>query len=198
MEDSLARLLRGVYESGEAHDLKTTDRRRRMLNITPDTGLFLSILVRATGARRVLEIGTSNGYSTIWIAEALRQRGGKVVSVEVSPEKEELASKNIGASGLSNLVDLHQGDARSFLRTLSLHSFDLVFMDAERTEYLDYWGEVDRALKPGGVLVVDNAVEPKPEELVDFFARVNESGRYLSQVLHVGKGEFLAVKLETT
>ena len=71
-------------------------------------------------------------------------------------------------------------------------------MDAERTEYLGYWDAVDRALKPGGVLLVDNAIEPKPEELVDFFARVNESDRYLSQVLHVGKGEFLAVKLETT
>ncbi len=197
MEDRLSRLLRELHESGETHDLKTSERSKRMLNITPDTGLFLSILIRAVGAKRVLEIGTSNGYSTMWIAEALLQQEGKVVSVEVSPEKEVMARKNIEVSGLSNLVDLHLADAQSFLGTLPSRSFDLVFMDAERTEYLAYWDAVDRVLKPGGVLIVDNAIEPKPEELVDFFARVRESGRFISQVLRVGKGEFLAVKLGT-
>jgi predicted O-methyltransferase YrrM len=189
MDDNLSRLLEEIYESGVEHDSKTADRSKRMLNITPDAGLFLSILVRAVRAERVLEIGTSNGYSTIWIADALRQEQGKVVSVEVSREKEE-------RSGLSDFVDLREGDAGPLLRTFDSHSFDLVFMDAERTEYLSYWDDVDRVLRPGGTLLVDNAIEPKPEELVDFFAHVNGSGRYTSQVLPVGKGEFLAIKLE--
>jgi predicted O-methyltransferase YrrM len=196
MDDKLSRLLEEIYESGVEHDSKTADRSKRMLNITPDAGLFLSILVRAVRAERVLEIGTSNGYSTIWIADALRQEHGKVVSVEVSREKEVMARGNLERSGLSDFVDLREGDAGSLLRTLDSRSFDLVFMDAERTQYLSYWEDVDRVLRPGGTLLVDNAIEPKPEELVDFFAHVNGSGRYTSQVLPVGKGEFLAVKLE--
>jgi predicted O-methyltransferase YrrM len=197
MDDRLSRILEEIYESGVKHDSETADRTKRMLNITPDTGRLLSILVRAVRAGRVLEIGTSNGYSTIWIASALRQVSGKVVSVEVSQEKEAMARRNLERTGLADSVDLHEGDAGAFLRTLDSHSFDLIFMDAERTQYLSYWEDVDRVLRPGGILMVDNAIEPRPEELVDFFARVNGSGQYISLVLPVGKGEFLAVKLET-
>ena len=198
MDDRLSRLLEEIYESGVEHDSKTADHAKRMLNITPDTGRFLSILVRAVRAERVLEIGTSNGYSTIWIADALRQRNGKAVSVEVSREKEAMARSNLERSGLLDFVDLHVADAGVFLKTLDSSSFDLVFMDAARTQYLSYWEDIDRVLRPGGILVVDNAIEPKPDEPVDLFTRVNGSGRYTSQIIPVGKGEFLATKLETT
>lgn len=198
MDERLSKLLEEIYESGVEHDSKTADRTRRMLNVTPDTGRFLSMLVRAVRAERVLEIGTSNGYSTVWIADALRQCNGKIVTLEVSREKESAARRNLERSGLMDLVDFHEADARAFLKTLDSRSFDLVFMDAERPQYLGYWNNVDRVLKPGGTLVVDNAIEPRPDELVDFFAHVNASGRYVSQVLPVGKGVFLAVKLETS
>lgn len=197
MDERLSKLLEEIYESGVEHDSKTADRTKRMLNVTPDTGRFLSILVRAVQAERVLEIGTSNGYSTVWIADALRQCNGKIVTLEVSREKESAARRNLERSGLMDLVDLREADARAFLKTLDSRSFDLVFMDAERPQYLGYWNNVDRVLKPGGTLVVDNAIEPRPDELVDFFAHVNASGRYVSQVLPVGKGVFLAVKLAT-
>ncbi len=196
MDSRLSKILNEVYEFGQDHDSKTEDRTKRMLNITPDTGLFLSIVIRAVGAKKVLEVGTSNGYSTIWIADALRQQRGKVLSVEASPEKVAMAKKNIQLAGLADFVDWRHGDARTVLRKLPSNSFDVVFMDAERPQYVSYWDDIDRVLKPGGVLLVDNALEPRPEELVGFFAEIKDTGRYLSEVLSVGKGEYLAFKLE--
>ena len=194
--NSVAELLRNLYEFGVQHDTKTGDRVRRMLNITPDTGLFLSILLRATKAKNVLEVGTSDGYSTIWIADALRQRDGKVVTLEVSPEKGAMARRNFKRSGLSKHIEFHQEDARDFLANRRAQSFDLVFLDAERTQYVTLWKDVDRVLRVGGLLIVDNATSPKPEELTEFFELV-KSDRYLSQIVQVGKGEMIAVKLRT-
>jgi len=196
VDDELIKLLTELYEFGVENDSKTDNHVRRMLNVTPDTGLFLSIMVRAIGAENVLEIGTSNGYSTMWIADALRDRNGKVVTLEMSTEKADMAKRNFARSGLLSYIDFHQADAHSFLSGRAPKQFDMVFMDAERKEYVSYWGDVDRALRVGGVLVVDNANSPKPEELISFFDLVRKTNRYLSQILQVGKGEFLAVKLE--
>ena len=87
MTESLQVLLSELERFGEANDGATAERPRRMLNITRDTGEFLSVLVQATSARRVLEIGTSNGYSTLWLARAARATGGAVTTVEVADYK---------------------------------------------------------------------------------------------------------------
>src|SRR5205823_4960240 len=81
MGPALARLLDELAAFGRANDARETERARRMLNITPETGQFLAILVRATGARRILEIGTSNGYSTIWLAWAADETDGHVTTI---------------------------------------------------------------------------------------------------------------------
>ena len=81
MDDSLDTMKTELQRFGEANDAATNERSRRMLNITRDTGEFLAVLVRATAARRVLEIGTSNGYSTLWLADAARAIGGTVTTV---------------------------------------------------------------------------------------------------------------------
>jgi predicted O-methyltransferase YrrM len=80
MDDTLEALKAELERFGEANDAATTERARRMLNITRDTGEFLALLVRATGAWRVLEIGTSNGYSTLWLADAAKKIGGSVTT----------------------------------------------------------------------------------------------------------------------
>ena len=94
MTNSLDSLLDELEQFGKANDGSTTERPRRMLNITRDTGEFLAVLVRATLARRVLEIGTSNGYSTLWLASAARAIGGSVVTIELSAYKVALATAN--------------------------------------------------------------------------------------------------------
>ena len=165
-----------------------------MLNITPDTGLFLSVIIQAVRASKVLEIGTSNGYSTLWLADAARNTNGKVTTVEVSPKKAAMAKNNFERSGLSKYIDSCVADIRVFLKSQSDESFDFVFLDAERPQYSSYWKDLDRVLKRGRLLVVDNALSPKPDELLDFIKLVNDSTRYLSQTLQIGKGELVALK----
>ena len=197
MNEELSEFLQNLYEFGTNYDSKNKSHYEQMLNITPDTGLFLSILAQATNAKRVLEIGTSNGYSTIWIADALRnveEGKGKVTTVEISEKKFKMAIDNFAKSGLARYIDSHFGDIRSFLKNVSDGSVDLTFLDAERPQYSSYWKDLDRVLKTSGLLVVDNALSPKPQELIDFFKLIEESGRYLSQTLQVGKGELIALK----
>lgn len=110
VDDSLETLKAELERFGETNDAATTERPRRMLNITRDTGEFLAVLVRATIARRVLEIGTSNGYSTLWLADAARKIGGLVTTVEFAEYKIELASANLRA--LWAFVVHHAGSRR--------------------------------------------------------------------------------------
>ena len=178
---------------GEANDGATTERSRRMLNITRDTGEFLSVLVRATGARRVLEIGTSNGYSTLWLAEAAGATGGNVTTVEFSEYKVGLAAATFARAGLGLLISLVYDDAGRVLRRSGEGTFDFVFLDSERTEYPGWWPQLRRVLRPGGLLVVDNAVS-HAAQLAPFTAMVRADPQFATGLVPVGNGEFLAVK----
>ena len=193
MTESLQVLLAELERFGEANDSATAERSRRMLNITRDTGEFLSVLVRAISARRVLEIGTSNGYSTLWLASAARATGGAVTTVEISDYKVGLARQNFSRSGLASCITLVQDDAGRVLERAGDASFDLVFLDAERPEYPGWWPHLRRVLRPGGLLVVDNATS-HPEEMAPFVALVKADADFTTSLVPVGNGEFLAVK----
>ena len=193
MTTSLQVLLSELERFGQTNDNATVERPRRMLNITRDTGEFLSVLVQATLARRVLEIGTSNGYSTLWLASATRATGGAVTTVEVSDYKVGLAQQNFSRSGLAAFITLVQDDAGCVLERASDASFDLVFLDAERPEYPGWWPHLKRVLRPGGLLVVDNATS-HPEQMAPFVALVKADADFTTSLVPVGNGEFLAVK----
>ena len=112
MNESLRHLLSELETFCEQNDSIITDRARRMLNITRDTGQLLSVLVRATNARRVFKIGTSNGYySTLWLADAAAAIGGRVTTVELSNFKVDLAAQNFARSGLADAITQIQADA---------------------------------------------------------------------------------------
>jgi len=178
---------------GKANDSSTTDRPRRMLNITRDTGSFLAVLVIATLARRVLEIGTSNGYSTLWLASAARAIAGSVTTVELSEYKVGLASSNFARAGLASFISLVHDDARRVLERSGDGAFDLIFLDSERPEYPGWWPQLKRVLRPGGLLIVDNATS-HPEQMAPFIALVNADHDFTTSLVPVGNGEFLAVR----
>jgi predicted O-methyltransferase YrrM len=184
--------LKGELERfGETYDA-THERARRMFNITRDTGQFLAVLVRATAARRVLEIGTSNGYSTLWLAEAAKSMGGSVTTVESADDKIAFARGNFERSGLSPFVTLVHEDAGRFLQRSDHSAYDLIFLDSERPEYPGWWPHLRRVLRPGGLLVVDNATS-HVEQMAPFVALVGRP-EFATCLVPVGKGEFLAVK----
>ena len=193
MDDPLETLKAELERFGEANDAATNERPRRMLNITRDTGEFLAVLVRATGARRVLEIGTSNGYSTLWLAEAARATGGVITTVECSEYKVGLASVNFVRSGLSPFITLVHDDAGRLLQRGDQSAYDLIFLDSERVEYPGWWPHLRRVLRPGGLLVVDNAMS-HVAQMAPFVALVKADPVFATSLVPVGNGEFLAVK----
>ena len=191
--ESLQKLLRELEQFGRSNDAIISERSRRMLNITRDTGALLSVLITATNARRVLEIGTSNGYSTLWLAQAAHAVDGHVTTVELSEFKIGLAAKNFERSGMSRVITQVRGDAGGVLEGLSSSSFDFVFLDSERSEYLEWWPNIKRVLRRGGLLVVDNAISHS-REMAQFVTLVSEDPDFATCTVPVGNGEFLAAR----
>jgi predicted O-methyltransferase YrrM/N-acetylglutamate synthase-like GNAT family acetyltransferase len=189
----LAALKTELERFGIANDSAHSERPRRMLNITRDTGEFLAVLVRATQARRVLEIGTSNGYSTLWLAEAARAIGGRVTTVEYAAAKVALATENFARAGLAEHITLVHDDAGHLLAATPEAAYDLVFLDSERPEYAGWWPHLRRVLRPGGLLVVDNATS-HAEQMQPLVDLVCADAEFTTSLVPVGNGEFLAVK----
>ncbi|ENY73331.1 O-methyltransferase [Aeromonas diversa CDC 2478-85] len=190
---NLEALKRELELFGERHDAETAHHGQRMLNITRDTGEFLGVLVRATGAKRVLEVGTSNGYSTLWLAEAVRDLGGKVMTLERQESKRMLALANVERAGLLPWIELVGGDAEATLDKLSPGSIDLLFLDADRSRYQGWWPQLQRLLAPRGLLVVDNALS-HAHELADWRGEVEADPRFVTSLVPVGKGEWLVTR----
>lgn len=181
-----------LHAAGRAHDAARPDRLARWRNVEPETAELLGVLVRATRARRILEIGTSNGYSTIWLADAAEATGGEVLTVEIEPSRMVLAREHLRQAGLLERVVLMTEDAAAVLRALPGRSFELTFLDAERPAYAGYWPELVRALKPGGLLAVDNAIS-HAGELADFRAIVEADPGVTRALVPIGAGLLLVV-----
>lgn len=177
---------------GDTHDSDAANRATRMLNITPDTGEFLAVLVKTLNARRILEVGTSNGYSTLWLADAIGP-AGVVTTIERAPAKVAMAGANFARAGLAGRIDQREGDAGDILRALDDGAYDLLFLDSLRTAYVAWWPDLKRVMRPGGLLVVDNATS-HAQEMAGFTAAVRADSDFTTSLVPVGKGEFLAVK----
>jgi predicted O-methyltransferase YrrM len=182
-----------LYAHGRAHDEQRADRLLRLRNVEPETAELLGVLVRALGARRVLEIGTSNGYSTIWLGDAAEAVGGSVLSLEIEAERTAQAADNLAQAGVDGVVELRTADAGEALASFADASFDLVFLDAERPYYVSYWPDLVRVLRDRGLLVVDNCLS-HAKELVEFSELVYSAEGITSTLVTVGAGVLLIVK----
>ncbi len=186
LKDELARF-------GAENDAYESERGRRMLNITPDTGEFLSVLVRFGQARRVLEIGTSNGYSTLWLAEAAAAIDGHVTTLEYAEDKVAMAHATFARSGLAAHITLVPGDAGQWLAQAGAASIDLLFLDSDREQYAGWWPQLRRVLRPGGLLVVDNATS-HAAQMEPLRALLDADPDFSTSLVPVGNGELLAVR----
>ena len=130
------------------------------LYVTPTQGMLLQILARMQGARKILELGTLGGYSTIWLARALPE-GGKLITIESSPKHAGIAKNNLAVAGLSHLVEIRIGKAIEIMPALSqegLAPFDFIFIDADKPGCPDYLAWSLKLSRPGTVIVADNVV----------------------------------------
>lgn len=130
------------------------------IDVTPLQGKFLDLLVRITRARRILELGTLGGYSTIWLARAVAD-GGMVTSLELDPRHAEIARANLDNAGVLDRVDLRVGPAADELRAMIAgrnQPFDLIFIDADKAGYPEYLELSLKLSRPGTVILADNVV----------------------------------------
>ncbi|MEU3778923.1 O-methyltransferase [Streptomyces sp. NPDC032472] len=126
--------------------------------VAPNQGKLLNLLARIHGARRILEIGTLGGYSTIWLGRAL-PADGRLVTLEVDPQCADVAAANIARAGLEHIVDLRRGKAIALLPQLvDEEPFDLVFIDADKPSNPDYLHWALKLTRPGSVIIGDNVV----------------------------------------
>jgi predicted O-methyltransferase YrrM len=185
MDDQLRALLDELYAAGLEHDAALADRRDRLRNLEPDTAAALTAAMREAGVRTAVEIGTSNGYSAIWLADA----AGFLVSVDVAPPLS--AIENVRRAGLADRIEFVTDDGGHYLAGLPDEGLDLLFLDAERTEYVSWWPHPRRVLRAGGILAVDNVLS-HPDEVAGFLALADADPSLDGRVLPVGKGLYLA------
>ena len=193
MTPELTALLAELETFGGENDRTHQERPKRMLNLTRDTGEFLAVLTHATRAKNILEIGTSNGYSTLWLANAAQQIGGRITTVEYAEYKVALAAKNFERAKLVDYITQQHCEAGAFLATTPAGSVDLLFLDSERSEYVGWWPAIKRAIRPGGLLVVDNATS-HAAEMAPFMELISADAAFMTSLVPVGNGEFLAVR----
>jgi predicted O-methyltransferase YrrM len=192
MNRDLYRFLGALHREGQEHDAREADRTVRYRNLDPDTAHYISMQLLLMNATSVVELGTSNGYSTIWMADAVQQTGGRLVTVDIESQAEAIA--NLEKAGLSNTVQFVRQDGGAFLASLPDESVDVLFLDAERTRYVEWWPHPYRVLRTGGLMLVDNAHHPAPDELVDFVKLINNEPRMDHLTLMTGSGLILARK----
>ncbi len=157
---------------------------RGMWNVAPKEGEALSDLARKVGAKRALEIGTSNGYSGIWIALGLRETGGKLITLEIDRGRYELALRNFHAAGVAGLVDARLGDALEEIPKID-GPLDFVFIDAGKSDYLRYLRLVLPKMRKGGVIVAHN-VHDIPGPMRDFLEEIRSNPALKTEFVSAG------------
>ena len=129
--------------------------RGQFQNVPPEDGRLLRLLTESTGAKHVVEIGTSNGYSGIWFCLALRTTGGKLTTYEIDSHRASLARENFKRAGVDQLVTLVEGDAHEEVTKLK-EQIDILFLDADKSGYIDYLNKLLPLVRPGGLILAHN------------------------------------------
>jgi predicted O-methyltransferase YrrM len=155
--DQASNVLERLWREDAAQRAAGLPSAQRTRNVDRDTGRFLTLIARSLGARRVLEIGSSNGLSTICLARAVKLVGGEVVGMEIMPERAAEANQNLGEAGFGSVASVQSGDARDVIARLA-PPFDLVFLDAEKDDYSDHFLAARPLLRPNAVVLADNVI----------------------------------------
>jgi predicted O-methyltransferase YrrM len=193
VDAAVQRVLDDLILAAERHDAGVANRLERWRVLEPDAGRFVWFLAQAARARVIVEVGTSRGVSTLWLADAARTTGGRVLSVDTDATAQEHARRSVTEAGLAGHVEFRVADGGAVLAALPDEGVDLLFLDAERTEYPSWWPHPVRVLRVGGVLVIDNALS-HPDEIEPVRTLLERDGRLSVTTIPVGKGELVALR----
>lgn len=194
MFDARARAVLDELERDDAREREQgTPREKRLRQVTPEVGRFLHTLVLATRPRSIVEIGTSGGYSTVWLATAARAVGASVVTLEIDPAKVRRATTSLREAGVDGVAVIVEGDAFAYLRERR-EPVDFVFLDAEKEDYTAFLELIVPLLPVGGLLIADNLTS-HADDLAEFRRRAESDPRLSAVVAPIGRGELIAAKI---
>lgn len=162
-------------------------------NVSRQTGNFINMLIKVMGAKNVLELGTSNGYSGLWIAEALKQTGGHLTTVEFWEKRQCLAREYFEKCSFSDIATFKIGSAYDVVKNEIHDEFDLVFIDANKQEYIRFFEAVHPLLKKGGIILADN-ITSHAEKVKPFVEAISNHPEYQAQILDLPDGLLMAYK----
>lgn len=173
-------------------------------NISRASANFLNMLIKISGAKKILEVGTSNGYSGIWIAKALKQTAGargRLVTIEFSEQRIAMAQENFRKCGVDDIITIKQGSACEVLEEIcenedsgDAFGFDLVFIDANKREYVKYFDIINPKLRLGGIILADN-ITSHAEKVAPFVEKITSDSNYQVEILDLPAGMLLAYKV---
>lgn len=162
-------------------------------NISRQTAVFMSMLIKISNVKTALEIGTSNGYSTLWIAEALSHTGGHLTTIEFWEKRQKIAIENLKKHNLIEYVTPIIGSASVVLNEIEINP-DFVFIDANKAEYIKYFEVLRDKLPKGAILLADNVLSHS-EKVKPFVDEITADNNFQSQILDLPAGLLMALKV---
>jgi len=173
----------------------------RMLTISNETGEFFNILLKAMKAKKILEVGMSVGFSTLWFADAILANNGKIVTIEENRDKITRAKKNFEEAGVSAQIEIQEGKALQILHKLATseseqQQFDFVFLDADKENNIEYFDLVLPLVRVGGIIATDNILYPEEfrPEMKKFTEYIKSKPNVQTITLDLGNGEEISIK----
>jgi predicted O-methyltransferase YrrM len=177
-----------------------------MLAITKDTGIFYNTILRMQKPKRILEIGTSTGYSSLWFADAVLGLRTKILTIEQSQKKIEMATRNFKSAGVSKIIQIKQGNAKDILNQMikefrkkkSRKYFDFIFIDADKEEYRFYFDASLKLLKKGGIIAADNIIYPERFQMYikKYIDYVYTKKNIQTSIIPIGNGQQISIKIK--
>ena len=168
-------------------------------NVERSSANFLNLMVKIKNAKSALEIGTSNGYSGIWIAKALKETGGHLTTIEYWEKRSSLAIENFKQAGVNDIITTITGDAIEILKEMkekNFPKFDFIFVDANKAEYIEYFKSYDSLLTVGGVIISDNILSHY-KKTRDFVETLMAHPNYQNQILNFDAGLMVSYKIKS-
>lgn len=203
MDKKIVQVLRSLEKRSkyEEKNYQKIEHEQRMLAITKDTGIFYNVLLKTHKPKKILEVGTSVGYSTLWFAGTIDKKS-KIITIEKNPDKIERAKKNFQKAGVLDMIEIKQGLAKDILVQLrksisrpQMH-FDFIFIDADKEQYSTYFDICLPMLKKNGILAADNILYPIrfKKDIQKYLNHIKNIKNIESFTVPIGNGQEISFK----